>query len=422
MILIYKKRRENFFNNNKNNAERRSFVRSFINQNKKMSTAVPIDDPPEKKKSALNIIKNWFLQSPSHGIRRINRAESLSARIFWSIIFLIFTTLMGTFIYTTIQKFITNPTKINLSVRQDQQSRHYPAVTFCRSFVFVISLRFQLVFHLGNLNPLRNDKFLDDFQPTQNGNDTDRRNRYTNYIASMLRENSLTHRMNSFESGYELNDLLIECTFNGRYCHRNFTPFFHPNYGNCYTFNNDENVEESRTTSLTHFWSIDDTDATDGYKLFLELYLFQDEYLSYLDDRTAFRLFLHRKHEIPILSQTTLLIAPTVFTKLIFSHRQISFSQQCRNDLTDDMKTIFGENQGRYSQALCYTLCQFQHVQKRCSCSDQLSIVYFQFFRRNQTFPSAFNRSCSPDDPCSTNQKPFSTIKKILKVFLFFFV
>lgn len=92
-----------------------------------------LNEQPETEKSALNIIKHWFFNSPSHGIRRINRATSLPGRVFWSMIFLIFTSLMCTFIHSAITKYITHPTKINLSVRQYQDSMHYPAITFCKS-------------------------------------------------------------------------------------------------------------------------------------------------------------------------------------------------------------------------------------------------------------------------------------------------
>ncbi|CAF3450218.1 unnamed protein product [Rotaria sp. Silwood1] len=93
----------------------------------------------EKEKNALDIIKNWFLNSPTHGIRRISLATSIFERIFWSTTFLAFTTLMCVFIYTVILKYIGNPTKINLSVRQYRDPLNFPAITFC------------------NLNPLRND-------------------------------------------------------------------------------------------------------------------------------------------------------------------------------------------------------------------------------------------------------------------------
>lgn len=86
-----------------------------------------------EEKTAFNIIKIWFLNSPTHGIRRISRANSIPGRLFWSTTFLVFTTLMCIFIYTVIIKFITHPTKMSLSVKQEQDPKHIPTVTFCKN-------------------------------------------------------------------------------------------------------------------------------------------------------------------------------------------------------------------------------------------------------------------------------------------------
>lgn len=91
------------------------------------------DNIPEVEKTASDIVKNWFINSPTHGIRRISIATSLSGRVFWSTTFLAFTTLMSIFIYTVIVKYIANPTKINLSVKHDRDTKHFPAITFCKN-------------------------------------------------------------------------------------------------------------------------------------------------------------------------------------------------------------------------------------------------------------------------------------------------
>ncbi|CAF0910966.1 unnamed protein product [Rotaria sp. Silwood1] len=354
----------------------------------------------EKEKNALDIIKNWFLNSPTHGIRRISLATSIFERIFWSTTFLAFTTLMCVFIYTVILKYIGNPTKINLSVRQYRDPLNFPAITFC------------------NLNPLRNDSLLDDNVYDQRGRnsrplntDSEYQNRFIEYMGRLLIRNLDNKRPITMESGYKLNDILIQCTFNGRLCYRNLTAFFHPNYGNCYTFNNEVHVEPTRQNTTVNFWSIDDEDVADGYKLFLELYLYQNEYIPYLDDRAAIRLFIHRKYQIPILSQNSLFLPPTTFTKLIFSQRIISLSHECRNDLTTDMKRIFNSNDIRYSQALCFKLCEFRFIERICHCTDQLLMVFFQFFSENNTTRTDTNSSCSIKDRCLLHRNRFNARK-----------
>ncbi|CAF0884383.1 unnamed protein product [Rotaria sordida] len=354
----------------------------------------------EKEKSALNIIKNWFLNSPTHGIRRISCATSILERIFWSTTFLAFTALMCIFIYTVILKYIGNPTKINLSVKHYRDPINFPAVTFC------------------NLNPLRNESLVDDdihhqHTPTSYSSyiDNDYQNKFSEYMIRLLAKNLKNKRSPIIESGYKLNDLLIKCTFNGRFCHRNLTSFFHPNYGNCYTFNNDIHVDRTQRNDSLHRWSIDDEDVEDSYKLFLELYLYQNEYIPYLDDRAAIRLFIHRKHQIPILSQTSLFLPPTTFTKLIFSQRIISFSQRCRNNLTNNMKRIFGSNNVRYSQTLCFKLCEFRFIKKLCNCTDQLLMVFLQFFSQNYTTYANTDNLCSIKNKCLTYRNLFNSSK-----------
>ena len=227
----------------------------------------------------------------------------------------------------------------------------------------------------------------------------------------------------SIKSGYTLNDLLIDCTFNGRVCHRNLTLFVHPNYGNCYTFDNDVHVAKERNKSTPHFWSVDDEDDEDGYRLVMELYLYQYEYIQYLNERAAFRIFIHRKHEIPVLSQNSLFLAPTTFTKLIFSQRILSFSQQCQDDFTDDMKQMFNSDHIKYSQALCFKLCEFRYIATHCQCIDILFMVFFQFFTKNQTKQLSPKYLCKNDTKCSSYREDFSkNFKKIYstKYFLFY--
>lgn len=87
----------------------------------------------EKTKTISDIIKNWFLNSPSNGIRRIGRAKTIIGRLFFGYSFWIFTIFMGCFIYMIVLNYIAHPTKIHLSVSQYRDPRYFPAITFCKS-------------------------------------------------------------------------------------------------------------------------------------------------------------------------------------------------------------------------------------------------------------------------------------------------
>jgi hypothetical protein len=201
--------------------------------------------------------------------------------------------------------------------------------------------------------------------------------------------------------GFTLNDLLITCVYNKQVCRRNLPQLFHLKYGNCYTFDNDIHVTSKTTNEIPNDWSINDDNGDNNYKLFLELYLHQPVYQQYLVQRAAFRIFIHRKHEVPILSQNSLFLAPNRYTKLSFSQRIMRFSRQCRNELTDEMKQMLNTPHVRYTQALCYKLCEERFIVKDCQCIEPTLAVLYQYFNNNGNNQSTANISfCSVDDTC----------------------
>jgi hypothetical protein len=386
--------------------ESQSFL-LHLNINMSSSTA-------SKSKTALDIFKNWFINSPSHGIRRVGRSKTFLERLIWLYFFWVFTVLMGTFIAMVVIKYIDNPTKIHLTMRHHQDPTHFPAVTFCKSIFICLEFRENDFCILGNINPLRDDGFLNDIRksrlPGGGSSSSVSESEYRKAVAAYI-DRILNAQVNGqtnplVEWGYQLNDLLITCVFNKQLCYRNLTQLFHPNYGNCYTFDNDRHVHlDEEAKHIHHDWSIDDNNGDNGYKLFLELFLHQNEYNAYLDSRAAFRIFIHRKHEVPILSQNSVFLGPNKYTKLIFSQRIMAFSRQCRNELTDDMKQIF-TNKVRYTQALCYKICEQRIIEQQCKCIEPTLAVFYQFFSNKcESNKATTNISlCSINDRCLTTR------------------
>ena len=219
-------------------------------------------------------------------------------------------------------------------------------------------------------------------------------------MSKFLAENVNNSQSIAIPLGYQLNELLIQCKFNDRACENNFSPFFYPNYGNCYTFNHAMVHENFGRKNISRTSSIADEYFGDSYKLFLEFFLYENEYIPFIEERTAFRIYIHRPNEIPILSPNSLFLAPTTFTKLIYSQRIITFSRQCRRDLTEEMKTTFNDNTTRYSQVLCLKLCEFQFIEKACQCTDPLLMIFVRFFSKNRTIPINNNRLCALNHVC----------------------
>lgn len=229
-------------------------------------------------------------------------------------------------------------------------------------------------------------------------------------MSQFLAENINNSQSIAIPLGYQLNELLIRCTFNNRDCQTNFSPFFYPNYGNCYTFNHGMIHENFGRRNISRVSPIENEYFGDSYKLSLELFLYANEYIPFIEERTAFRMYIHRPNEIPILSSNTLFLAPTTFTKLIYSQRMITFSRNCRTDLTEDMKTILNCNNTRYSQALCLKLCEFRFIEKRCRCADPLLMIFIRFFSVNRTIPINTGRLCSFNYTCHKHRNHFGKL------------
>lgn len=370
----------------------------------------------EKKKAsdALEMIKKWFYHSSSHDFRRVGRAETLLERLFWSYMLWISTILMSTFIAIIVIKYVTNPTKVHLSVQHCREAAHFPAITFCKTSLS--SSRLNIVL-LGNINPLRDDGFLNDFRkdrlpgqgrPSAPLNASEYRKAFAAYIDRILNSQAIGQVNPLVKWSYQLKDLLITCTFNRRLCFSNLTLLFHPNYGNCYTFDHLTHVQSKQIDPIRPDWSVDDLVGENNYKLYLELFLRQQEYNLFFDDRAAFRLFIHRKDEVPMLSQTSVFLAPNRYTKLSFSQRFLTFSQQCRADLTDEMKRIFSAKQVRYTQALCVKLCEQRFIEGKCRCIEPMLLVFFQFFSKHHGHARNGTPICSLDDRCLMNRTAFS--------------
>lgn len=283
-------------------------------------------------------------------------------------------------------------------------------------------------FSSGNINPLRDDGFLNDFRKSKlpgggsSGpmNESEYSKAFAAYIDRIFAAQAIGEIHPLVKWSYQLNDLLITCVFNERVCHRNLTLLFHPNYGNCYTFDHKSHVRREKG-STRHDWSVDNVLGDHNYKLYMELFLHQQEYNQYFDERAAFRFFIHRKHEVPMLSETSLFLGPDRYTKLSFSQRMLSFTQRCRTNLTENMKRIFSTQQVRYTQALCMKLCEQYFLEKRCGCILPTLFVFYQFY--SNRYGQTFNETpvCSIDDECIQNLSSFSKTMKRRKTKTLFF-
>lgn len=212
-----------------------------------------------------SIIRNFALNTSTHGLPGIARSESVHNRVFWSLSTLIFTGVMLYFVTQSIRDYFDYPTQTSVDVTIEWPIP-FPAFTFC------------------NYSPSRRDRFVTAFADYLNllklniTNDTNLMlSQYINLVGDFFRTQINENRSVS-DLLFPLEAMLIRCRFNNFACNSSdFISFESPVYGRCYTFN-------AKMKGLTN-GGVRDSNANGGNgALDLHFYLHSHQYIPYLTD------------------------------------------------------------------------------------------------------------------------------------------
>ncbi|XP_006125866.2 epithelial sodium channel subunit gamma [Pelodiscus sinensis] len=161
--------------------------------------------------------------------------------------------------------------------------------------------------------------------------------------------------------GYSAEDLLLTCFFDGISCDsRNFTPFHHPLYGNCYTFNSGENG-----TILTT--------STGGseYGLQVVLYVEEADYNPFLVTSTGAKIIVHDQDEYPFIEDIGTEIETAMATSIGMHFTRSHKLSQPYSDCTETGNDIPVANlyNKSYSLQICLHSCFQRAMVDTCGCA-----------------------------------------------------
>lgn len=219
-----------------------------------------IEEPSRSERRA--IIREFALNTSTHGLPGIARSESKHNCIFWAISFLIFLGIMIFFVTESIQNYFQYPTQTSVSIVVER-SQAFPAVTFC------------------NYAPARYDQIIVPFLNYTNSlniTNTNDTTVFTFQQAVVLRQ-YLVEQLNAGQSidnvFFSIDIMLINCTYNGQLCTSDdFITFLSSAYGRCYTFN--AKTKNSNGSNLRYT-----NDYGGSGKLQLRLYAHNHLYIPY---------------------------------------------------------------------------------------------------------------------------------------------
>ena len=211
-----------------------------------------------------SIIREFSLNTSTHGIPGIARSESIHNRSFWTISLLIYTSIMIYFITQSIIIYFNYSTQTSVTIIV-ARLQSFPAVSVC------------------NYSPVRFDTFIlpfINFTNSHNLTDTNDTSTISADQAELIRVFfQYLFNSNSSVNNYlfPLKSMLISCIYNGAACaHTDFIPFLSAIHGLCFTFNAKIKFNESSVRNTT--------DNGGKGKLQLQLYAHSHQYVPYISE------------------------------------------------------------------------------------------------------------------------------------------
>ncbi|CAF0841505.1 unnamed protein product [Rotaria sp. Silwood1] len=287
-----------------------------------------------------SIVREFALNTSTHGLPGIARSQSKHNCIFWTVSFFIFTGIMIYSVTQTIKNYFEYPTQTSVSIFVER-SQVFPAVTFC------------------NYSPVRYDHLIGPFLNYTNSINATNTNDTTTFTAeqTLLLRDFLQVQLNTgapiTQYFFSLDTMLIECVYNDKTCTTNdFISFLSSTYGQCFTFN-----AKTKTTNGSDLRYTND-DGGSG-KLILRLYAQSHLYVPYASEDVSVGMIamIHDNTQLPLIDVAGTLLAPGRRHRLGYKKKTNQFLSSPYTDCTTKtplaMQAMFNEYEGAdyaYSQ------------------------------------------------------------------------
>lgn len=177
------------------------------------------------------IISNSAMDSTTHGIPYFFRRKNWLIRIIWIVCFLISSLICSFMIATSIMSFFDYET-VTKAERVYLVQTEFPTISICNINPFTTNASYEFV-----KTELESKGFIDFSSFDLRSLNEDKLRTLKIYAALSSFSNNLTADQKK-TLGYDLNDMLVSCTYNLYDCKPNdFVWFYDITFGNCYQFN-----------------------------------------------------------------------------------------------------------------------------------------------------------------------------------------
>lgn len=251
------------------------------------------------------------------------------------------------------------PTQTRVYIRLNR-SQIFPAVTICSG------------------NPVRYDKFLGPLisyirthnlsMSPPNITRDDVYNGVFSFVVDLFNQNK-TDQMLSY--GFQLEDILLDCSYNGYNCQNMWTKTMSPILGKCYTFNR-QTIDIK--PSLFQINDVDGQNQAYHNGLIIKFYLNLELYFPVLEYGLGLTGILHHPDEQPLIRYSGKRFLPGFEHHLVYEQSTSTYLGSpytaCTEEIRDDMKSLYNlfDNNTIYSETVCLELCYQTYVYEQCGC------------------------------------------------------
>lgn len=294
--------------------------------------------------------------------------------------------------------------EVNTQISTERLSSiEFPSVTFCNKNILKIN---------NNTDPKVLDGLIflkklleDEMNETLYSGDLLTKAKY--YITFGMKKSFSKEEL--FNSGYQIDEMLIYCKYNGIRCAKNeFEYFYKEELGNCYKFNSGINLTGSEIPKKR----LSTSGKTNGLRL--ELYLgYPSVDYSFLSSTGAL-IFIHNSSSkylsdkegisVPIGFMTDIGINQVFINKLPKPFGNCIENVESLNGFNSDFYRLTVQNMNKYEQKYCLQFCYQSYLISKCNCYDV-------------TFPNLNATPCQLDECVTSTFNSFYSSDLSLKCF-----
>ena len=310
-------------------------------------------------------LNEWCLNLNAYGLPKVFKAQSLFFKLFWLISF---TVSLGYCIYAItmlVNMFLHYPSYSNTKIIEELPAL-FPMVSFCN----MKTINKTAASDYLNLNGLILNKSISEYASPY---DWIINQRYM--VRNFISNDNLTEEIRK-SYGFRIEEMLISCYFRNKACSKeDFKYFYHPFYGNCYSFNT------GQYNNGTKYEIKDVVISGNRYGLILELLLGDPSADSINEFHDGVIISIDNQSFIPFINDDVIKASAGAETDLIISREFITKLPKPYGDCLEDtsqnssfnlkyFKYITQTLKINYSEKFCYSLCIQQTIFDTCGCTN----------------------------------------------------